>query len=128
MNSIHEAPTTINAYIAGFSPEIQEILERIRIIVREVAPEAEETIAYQMPTFRLQGNLVHFAAFENHIGLYPMPSGVEAFADELALYHHAKGSIRFPLDKPIPYDLIRRIVKYRVEENLADANHKKLAA
>jgi uncharacterized protein YdhG (YjbR/CyaY superfamily) len=119
MNAKSEPPSTMDDYIAGFSPDIQEILERIRQIVHETAPDAEETIAYQMPTFRLHGNLVHFAAYKNHIGLYPTPSGVEAFQEELAPYQHAKGSIRFPLDQPIPYELIRKIVAYRVKENLA---------
>jgi uncharacterized protein YdhG (YjbR/CyaY superfamily) len=114
-------PTTIDEYIAGFSPEIQEILEKIRQIVREVAPEASETIKYQMPTFVLHGNLVHFAAFKKHIGFYPVPSGVEAFKEELSVYKGAKGSVQFPLDQPIPYDLISRIVKFRVQENLEKA-------
>ncbi len=121
MKSDQTPPTTIDEYIAGFSPEIQEILEKIRQIVREVAPEASETIKYQMPTFVLHGNLVHFAAFKKHIGFYPVPSGVEAFKEELSVYKGAKGSVQFPLDQPIPYDLISRIVKFRVQENLEKA-------
>jgi uncharacterized protein YdhG (YjbR/CyaY superfamily) len=112
-------PQSVDDYIAGFPADIQEILQHIRSIIIESAPEAEETISYQMPTYRLHGNLVHFAAFKNHIGLYPAPAGVEAFQVELAPFHYGKGSIRFPLDKPIPYDLIKRIVEFRVKENLA---------
>jgi uncharacterized protein YdhG (YjbR/CyaY superfamily) len=111
------APATIDAYIDRFSPEIQEILQRIRAIVHEVAPEAKEKISYQMPTFYLNGNLVHFAAFQRHIGLYPTPSGIEAFDKELAPFKRAKGSVQFPLDQPIPYELIRRIVEHRVAES-----------
>ena len=109
-------PADIDAYIAGFPPEVQAILQQIRAIVREEAPEARETISYQMPTFVLRKNLVHFAAFKNHIGFYPTPSGTEAFQAELAAYQGGKGSIRFPLDQPIPYELIRRIVRFRVAE------------
>ena len=87
-------------------------------------PEAEEKISYQMPTFFLKGNLVHFAAFKNHIGLYPTPSGTEAFKQEISIYQGAKGSIRFPIDEPMPLDLIRRIVKFRVAENLKKAEPK----
>ena len=115
MKTDSNSPQTIEEYIAGFPPEIQAILQQIRSIIRETVPNIEEAMAYQMPTFRLHGNLVHFAAFKNHIGFYPTPSGVEAFPDELTLYQHAKGSIRFPLDQPIPYDLIRKIVKFRAK-------------
>ncbi len=139
MNTDRPAPTTIDAYIAGFPPHVQELLqkkyttidgyirqfepevreklERVRKVIREAAPDAVEKISYQMPTFRLEGNLVHFAAFQSHIGLYPTPSGTERFREELALYETGKGSIRFPLDRPIPYDLITRIVKFRAKEN-----------
>lgn len=112
---------SIDEYIAGFPPDVQQILQRIRSTIRRAAPQAEEAISYQMPTFRLEGNLVHFAAFENHIGLYPTPSGTERFREELSPYETSKGSIRFPLDKPIPYGLIARIVKFRVKENLERA-------
>ena len=112
------APKTIDEYIAGFPQDVQVILEKIRRTVREAAPDAEEAIKYQMPTFRLKGNLVHFAAFKNHIGFYPVPTGIEAFKDELSVYEGGKGSVRFPLDRPIPYDLISRIVQFRVKENL----------
>lgn len=109
--------TTIDEYIATFSPEIQTILSNIRNIIKEVVPEATEKISYQMPTFYLNGNLVHFAAFKKHIGFYPTPSGIEAFQKELSGYKGAKGSIQFPLNEPIPYDLIRKIVLYRLEES-----------
>jgi uncharacterized protein YdhG (YjbR/CyaY superfamily) len=112
---------TIDEYIAGFPPDVQEKLRKLRATIREAAPDAEETISYQMPTFALHGNLVHFAAFKNHIGFYPTPSGIEAFKNELAVYKGAKGSVQFPLDKPIPYDLVSRIVAFRVKENLAIA-------
>jgi uncharacterized protein YdhG (YjbR/CyaY superfamily) len=113
-----KSPQTVDDYIAGFPAEIQSILRQIRSIIRETVPDAEEVISYQMPTYRLGGNLVHFAAFKNHIGFYPTPRGVEAFQDELAPYQHAKGSIRFPLNQPIPYALIRKIVAFRVNEML----------
>jgi uncharacterized protein YdhG (YjbR/CyaY superfamily) len=124
MNSDQAAPKNIDEYIAGFPPEIQDILEKIRTTVGTAAPGAEETISYQMPTFRLKGNLVHFAAFKNHIGFYPTPTGTEEFKKELSVYEGGKGSIRFPLDKPIPYDLISQIVKFRVKENLERAEAK----
>lgn len=109
---------SIDEYISQFPPEVQEILCTIRKIIKEAAPDAEEKISYQMPTFVLNGNLVHFAAFKNHIGFYPTPSGIEAFKEKLSMYKGAKGSVQFPINKPIPYELIRDIVKYRVEENL----------
>jgi uncharacterized protein YdhG (YjbR/CyaY superfamily) len=115
---------SIDEYIAAFPEEIQTILQEIRATVRAAAPDAEEKISYQMPTFYLEGNLVHFAAFKNHIGFYPTPSGVEAFKEEIARYQGAKGSIRFPLDEPMPLDLITRIVKMRVAENLRKAELK----
>lgn len=109
---------TIDQYIATFPKNIQNILKELRQTIRETAPEAEEAIRYQMPTFRQNGNLVHFAAFKNHIGFYPTPTGIEAFKAELTKYKSSKGTIKFPLDEPIPFDLIRKIVKYRVKENL----------
>jgi uncharacterized protein YdhG (YjbR/CyaY superfamily) len=99
-------------------------LEKIRAIIREAAPAAVEAISYQMPTFKLEGNLVHFAAFKKHIGLFPTPTGTEAFKKELTPYKAGKGSIQFPLDKPIPYDLIKEIVAFRVKENLERAESK----
>lgn len=124
MNGEATTPKTIDEYIAGFPEDVQAILQKIRQTIRETVPNAEEAISYQMPTFKLKGNLVHFAAFKNHIGFYPVPSGIEAFKDELSVYVQGKGSVQFPLDKPMPYDLIRRIVAFRVQENLAKAEAK----
>src|SRR5829696_5772324 len=112
------APQTIDEYIADFPPNVQEILQKIRVIVKEVAPDAQEAIKYRMPTFTLKGNLVHFAAFKNHIGFYPAPQGIEEFKEELSAYKGAKGSVQLPYDKPIPFDLISRIVQFRVKNNL----------
>lgn len=116
---------TIDEYILLFPPNVQEILNNIRNLVREEAPDATEKISYQMPTFVLYGNLVHFAAYANHIGLYPTPTGMEAFQEELSIYKSGKGSAQFPLDKPIPYDLIREIVKFRVKESIEKHQNKK---
>lgn len=118
MNTSNRTFKDIDEYIQSFSPDVQKILEQLRTIIHENAPGAEEAISYGMPTFKLNGNLVHFAAFEHHIGFYPTPSGIEAFEKELAPYKHAKGSVQFPLDKPIPYDLVKRIVQFRVKESL----------
>jgi uncharacterized protein YdhG (YjbR/CyaY superfamily) len=112
--------TTIDEYIETFPMELQEKLREIRQTIRESAPDATEAISYQMPTFKLNGNLVHFAAYEHHIGFYPIPSGMEAFKEELSHYKTGKGSAQFPLDQPLPLDLIRRIVEFRVKENLAN--------
>lgn len=114
-----EAPQTIDAYIAGFPEDVQAILQQVRRTIHEAAPEATEAISYQMPTFKLNGNLVHFGAFKNHIGFYPVPSGMAAFEEELAAYKQGKGSVQFPLNKPMPLDLIRRIVEFRVQESKA---------
>src|SRR5512134_1601604 len=108
---------TMDEYIETFPEETKHILNELRQVIKEVAPEAEETINYQIPTFALHGNLVHFAAFKNHIGFYPTPSGIEAFKKELSQYELAKGSVQFPIDQPLPYPLIRKIVEYRVKEN-----------
>ncbi|MNI40316.1 hypothetical protein D3C73_945340 [compost metagenome] len=116
---------SIDDYIAQAAPEVREQLEQIRQVIREAAPEATEKISYQMPTFDLHGNLVHFAAFKKHIGFYPAPRGIEAFKDELSVYKGAKGSVQFPLGQPMPYDLIGRIVKFRAEENIAKAAGKR---
>lgn len=116
--------SSIDEYIATFPEEIQIILEELRATIKAAAPDAKEKISYQMPTFDLKGNLVHFAAFKNHIGFYPTPSGTEAFKDELSIYQAGKGSIRFPIDKPLPLELISKIVKARVEENLKKAELK----
>lgn len=112
---------TIDEYLAGFSGRTRELLEELRAAIRAAAPEATERISYRMPTFFLEGNLVHFAAFKGHIGFYPTPSGIEGFEAELAKYESGKGSVRFPLDEPLPLDLVRRIVLRRVEENLEKA-------
>lgn len=121
MQTDQAVPKTIDEYIAGFPPDIQEILQKIRTTIHEAAPGAQETIKYRMPTFTLNGDLVYFAAFKNHIGFYPIPTGIEEFKDELSAYKTGKGSVQFPLDKPIPYDLIRRIVQFRVQENAQKA-------
>lgn len=108
---------TIDAYIKTFPEDVQTILEKIRQTIQKAAPEAVEAISYQMPTFKLNGtNLVHFAAWKNHIGFYPTPSGTEAFQKELSPYKAAKGSVQFPLDKPIPFALVKRIVLFRIKE------------
>ena len=109
---------TIDEYIEASPKDVQSILQRLRLTIRRAAPEAVETISYQMPTFKLNGKgLVYFAAFKNHIGFYPIPSGIEAFKKELSRYKQGKGSVQFPIDKPIPYDLVRRIVRFRAKEN-----------
>jgi len=115
---------SIDDYIFSFPPEIQEILNMLRKVIKESAPDAKEKISYKMPTFELHGNLVHFAAYKNHIGFYPAPSGIEAFKEELSEYKGAKGSIQFPIEKPLPYLLISRIVKFRVAENIKQAEGK----
>lgn len=108
----------IGRYISGFPPEVQEILQKVRQTIRDAAPDAVEAISYQIPTFKLNGNLVHFAAYKKHIGFYPTSSGIEHFKDELSAYTTSKGAIQFPLDKPVPYKLIRKITTFRVGENL----------
>ena len=115
---------SIDDYILCYPPEVQEILKTLRKVIKESAPDAVEKISWQMPTFVLHGNLVHFAAHKNHIGFYPAPSGIEAFKHELSQYKGAKGSVQFPLNKPLPYDLISKIVKYRVAENIEKAEGK----
>ncbi len=108
---------TIDEYIRAFPPDIKIILEKMRKTIHKAAPEAIETISYGIPTFRLNGNLVHFAAYKSHIGFYPASSGIEAFKRELASYKLSKGTVQFPLDRPVPYDLVEKIVKFRVKEN-----------
>lgn len=117
----------IDQYIANFPAEVQAILEKIRQTIRQAAPEAAEAIKYQMPTFTLKGNLVHFAAHKNHVGFYPAPTGIEQFKDETSPYQSGKGTLQFPLSEPIPYDLISRIVTFRVQENLERAAKKAAA-
>jgi uncharacterized protein YdhG (YjbR/CyaY superfamily) len=109
---------SIDDYIAEFPPETQTVLTQVRTIVRDAAPGATETISYAIPTFDLNGrHLVHFAGYAHHIGFYPIPSAAEAFKEELSIYKSGKGSVQFPLDRPMPTDLIRRIVEFRVEES-----------
>jgi uncharacterized protein YdhG (YjbR/CyaY superfamily) len=115
----------IDEYIAGFPPDVREKLEAIRTTIKKAAPEAEEKISYQMPAFALDGNLVYFAAFKKHIGFYPRTTAIAKFRKELAAYAGAKGSVRFPFDKPIPTALIQRMVKFRAAENRAKARTKK---
>jgi uncharacterized protein YdhG (YjbR/CyaY superfamily) len=112
---------TIDEYIATFPADVQKILQELRAVIKAAAPEATEKISYQMPTFFLHGNLVHFAAFKNHIGFYPAPRGIEAFQEELSRFKGAKGSVQFPIDQPLPLELISRIVKFRCHENLEKA-------
>lgn len=118
---------SIDEYILQFSPEVQERLQSLRKVIKESAPEAEEKISWQMPTFFLHGNLVHFAAHTKHIGFYPGPSGIEAFKLKLSEYKSSKGAVQFPLAKPLPYELISEIVRFRVAENIKKqkANSKK---
>ena len=125
MRAKQTAAQNIDEYIADFPPDVQEILEMIRVTIRKAAPDAEETISYQIPTFNLKGKyLVYFAAYKKHIGLYPAPRGIEKFKKELSAYEGGKGTVRFPLAKPIPFGLIGRIVKYLVKENVARAKAK----
>lgn len=116
--------STIDEYISSFPKDIQKMLEEIRSAIRKAAPDAVETISYGIPTFKLNGNLVHFAAFKNHIGFYPTPNGIEEFEKELSVYKHGKGSVQFPLDKPLPLILITKIVKYRTKKNAEKAKLK----
>ncbi len=117
--------TTIDEYIALFPAQVQAKLNELRATIKAAAPEASEKISYALPTFFLKGNLVHFGAHANHIGFYPTPSGMDHFQPELSVYKTAKGSAQFPLDQPLPLDLVTRIVKFRVAENLAAAAAKK---
>jgi uncharacterized protein YdhG (YjbR/CyaY superfamily) len=117
--------TTIDEFIAGFPAETQAILEKVRLTIRKIAPEATEKISYGIPTFDLEGNLVHFSGYQNHIGFYPGAGGIAAFQEEIAGYKSAKGSVQFPINKPIPYDLIERIVRVRVAQNLEKAGAKR---
>jgi uncharacterized protein YdhG (YjbR/CyaY superfamily) len=114
------AATTIDEYIAGFPAETQKALAEVRALIKAIAPGATEAISYAIPTFDLNGrHLVHFAGYAKHIGFYPIPSGMEAFKEELKPFKQGKGSVQFPLDKPLPTELIRRIVEFRVRENTA---------
>ena len=122
---MNNKPENIPEYIAGFPEDVQKLLEQVRNTIKKAAPAATEKISYAMPTYFLEGNLVHFAAYKNHIGFYPAPSGLEAFEKDIAKYKHSKGAVQFPIDKPIPLALISRIVKYRVKINLEKATQKK---
>ena len=115
---------TIDKYIKDSPKNVQTILKKIRTTIRKTAPKAEETISYGIPTFKLNGNLVHFAGYKSHIGFYPTPSGIEKFKKELSAYKGAKGSVQFPLDQPIPYELIARITRFMAKENLEKAKIK----
>jgi uncharacterized protein YdhG (YjbR/CyaY superfamily) len=119
MDSSNDKIKTIDEYIKTFPKEVQIILEKMRRTIREAAPQAQEAISYHMPVFKLNSkNIVYFAAFKNHIGFYPIPSGIEPFKKELFSYEQGKGSVQFPFDAPIPYDLVKKIVSYRVKESL----------
>lgn len=124
------APENIDEYIDGFPDKVQKILQKIRKTIQKAAPGAQEVISYQMPAFKTNRILVYFAGYQKHVSLYPAPRGVAAFKKELAEYEGGKGTVQFPLDQPVPYDLITRIVKYKVEEDaaLANARSKKKAA
>jgi len=113
------APPSVDAYIAGYPPDVREVLEKIRSTIRKAAPDAEEKISYMMPAYAQNGPLVYFAVFKSHIGYFPSSAGIEAFQKELAAYETSKGTVRFPLGRPVPYSLIARIVKFRVKENVA---------
>jgi uncharacterized protein YdhG (YjbR/CyaY superfamily) len=117
--------SAIDEYIETFEPEIQKTLKEIRSVIKAEAPEAAEKIAYGMPTFYLNGNLIHFAAFKDHYGIFPSPSGIDAFEKGLAPYRSGKGTLRFPLDKPLPWDIIRKVVQFRVKENANKAKKNK---
>ena len=110
--------STMDEYIAGFPKDVQKKLEEIRATIKKAAPKAEEAIKYGIPTFTLNGNLVHFGGFKNHIGFYPAPRALEEFKKELSMYEGSKGAVKFPMDKPLPLTLISKIVKYRVKKNL----------
>ncbi len=126
MEKDRTAPKNIDEYIVGFPDDVQKILQKIRATNQVAAPDAIEAISYQIPTFKLNGkNLIHFAAFKNHVSVYPAPRGADEFKNELAAYKGGKGTVQFPLDQTIPYDLITRIVKFRVKQNSEAARERK---
>lgn len=125
MNPDQTKPATVDEYIAGFAPDVRAILERVRQVARDAAPQAQEVISYRMPALRLNGILIYFAAFKGHIGLYPPISGDAAIEKAIAPYAGEKGNLRFPYDKPIPYDLIARIIALRVRQDEAGAEIKR---
>lgn len=118
MSPMMKSANTIDEYIAMYPEHVQSLLQEMRQRIKKIVPEAKEAIKYGLPTFILNGNLVHFGAYEHHIGFYPAPSGIEEFKKELAMYQTGKGTLQFPIDQPIPYDLVTRVVQFRVEENL----------
>ena len=120
-----EKYSNIDEYIACFPQSTRQILEELRLAIRKIVPEAEEAISYGIPTFKLKGNLVHFAAYKNHIGFYPGAAGIENFKEKLSSYNLSKGTVQFPIDKPIPYDLLIEILNFRVAQNLQKAGQKK---
>jgi len=128
MKSITHKPKDIDDYIARFPEDVQVALEKVRTAIRKAAPKAEETISYQMPAFKQNGMLVYFAGWKSHIGFYPVSSAIRAFEKELSIYEGAKGTVKFPLDKPMPLGLISRMVKFRVKENLEKSKLKKKKA
>jgi len=119
--------SNVDEYISSKSANVRAILKKIRQTIKTAAPEAEEVISYNMPAYKYNGMLVFFAAFKNHIGFYPAPRGIEAFKKELSAYKGAKGSVQFPLDKPLPFSLISKIVKFRMKENKKKALAKKVS-
>jgi uncharacterized protein YdhG (YjbR/CyaY superfamily) len=125
MKTKQNQPTTIDEYIADFPRDVQPLLEKVRAAIRKAAPNATEAISYQMPTFKQEGNLIHFAGYDHHIGLYPGSRPIEAFKDELTKYKTSKGTIQIPLDKPNPVGLIGKITKFCVKRNLEKAATKK---
>lgn len=126
MRAKKKAPKDIDEYIAGFPNDVQEILEKIRMAIRKAAPDAEETISYQIPSFTLKGHyLIYFAAYKTHIGVYPAPIENVEFKEDLSVYASGKATAKFPLDKPIPFDLITKIVKFKAKESLANAKVKR---
>ena len=125
MKAKQKQPTTIDEYIADFPKDVQERLQKVRAAIKKAAPDAEEAIKYQIPTFVLNGNLIHFAGYKNHIGLYPGSRPIEEFKDELTKYRLAKGTVQFPLDKPLPLGLIGRMTKFCVKRNLEKAASRK---
>ena len=124
MKKVNKIPATIDEYIISFPLEVQKLLMELRIAVKEAAPLAEEKISYRMPSFKYKGMLVYFAAYKNHIGFYPLAAGIEAFKDKIMKYNTSKGTVQFPLDKPLPVKLIKQIVKFRVKENLKKGSGK----
>jgi len=118
------SPQTIDDYIAGYPPEVQVILKKIRATIKAAAPNAQEAIKYQIPTFVLERNLVSFAAYKQHIGVYPVPAGTQKFQKAVAVYRAAKSTLKFPLDEPIPYELISQLVKYLIKERVTNAQAK----